>query len=193
MRQDNTAVENIKRKYRKSPTFHGLQVDKNESSRILGYLPAAPGKYKTRRGRGTGSGTGNTSTRGHKGQGQRGKAKIGFEGGQTPWYKRVPKMGFTPLSDGVSQTVSVTLERLLNIMNKHSIDNISTEQILKFINAPFPKKFVKVIGTVENMSVTVNIECEAMSKGAEACLRSHKSSFKRREGPRPHSMRKKTY
>ena len=48
-----------------------------------------------RKGRGPGSGRGKTSGRGHKGQGQRGTLpRIGFEGGQTPFYLRVPKHGF---------------------------------------------------------------------------------------------------
>lgn len=51
---------------------------------------------KKRLGRGPGSGHGKTSGKGHKGQGQRGtKPRIGFEGGQTPFYRLVPKHGFT--------------------------------------------------------------------------------------------------
>ena len=53
--------------------------------------------YKKRVGRGTGSGTGKTSGRGHKGQNARsgGGTRPGFEGGQTPLFKRLPKRGFT--------------------------------------------------------------------------------------------------
>jgi len=53
--------------------------------------------YKKRVGRGTGSGLGKTSTRGHKGQNARsgGGVRPGFEGGQTPLFKRLPKRGFT--------------------------------------------------------------------------------------------------
>jgi len=57
------------------------------------------GKYKSRKriGRGHGSGHGKTSGRGHKGAGSRAGAsrKIGFEGGQMPWFRRVPKRGFS--------------------------------------------------------------------------------------------------
>jgi len=56
------------------------------------------GWQKTRLGRGVGSGKGKTSGRGHGGQKARqgrGKPRVGFEGGQTPLYKRIPKSGFT--------------------------------------------------------------------------------------------------
>lgn len=51
-------------------------------------------KQKTRKGRGIGSGKGKTAGRGHKGQKARGTYKFGFEGGQTPLRRRVPKRGF---------------------------------------------------------------------------------------------------
>ena len=56
--------------------------------------------YKKRVGRGTGSGLGKTSTRGHKGQNARsgGGVRPGFEGGQTPLFKRLPKRGFTNIN-----------------------------------------------------------------------------------------------
>lgn len=51
-------------------------------------------KKKTRKGRGIGSGKGKTAGRGHKGQKARGTMKFGFEGGQTPMRRRMPKRGF---------------------------------------------------------------------------------------------------
>lgn len=56
--------------------------------------------YKKRVGRGVGSGMGKTSTRGHKGQNSRsgGGVRPGYEGGQTPLFKRLPKRGFTNIS-----------------------------------------------------------------------------------------------
>lgn len=53
-----------------------------------------PRKKKTRKGRGIGSGKGKTAGRGHKGQKARGSGKLGFEGGQTPMRRRLPKRGF---------------------------------------------------------------------------------------------------
>ena len=64
----------------------------------LSNLKPAEGSTKSRKriGRGTGSGRGGTSTRGHKGAGSRSgyKSKVGFEGGQMPLQRRVPKVGF---------------------------------------------------------------------------------------------------
>ncbi len=68
----------------------------------LSNLQPAPGSKKNRKriGRGPGSGTGKTSGKGHKGQKARsgGGIKPGFEGGQMPLHRRLPKRGFTPLS-----------------------------------------------------------------------------------------------
>ena len=68
----------------------------------LSNLQPAPGSTKNRKriGRGPGSGTGKTSGKGHKGQKARsgGGIKPGFEGGQMPLQRRLPKRGFTPLS-----------------------------------------------------------------------------------------------
>ena len=68
----------------------------------LSNLQPAPGSTKNRKriGRGPGSGTGKTSGKGHKGQNARsgGGVKPGFEGGQMPLQRRLPKRGFTPLS-----------------------------------------------------------------------------------------------
>ena len=63
---------------------------------FLNFLPPPPPPQAVRVGRGPGSGKGKTCGRGHKGQGQRNKAaiRVGFEGGQTPFYLRVPKRGF---------------------------------------------------------------------------------------------------
>jgi large subunit ribosomal protein L15 len=62
-------------------------------------LKPTPGSThaKKRVGRGVGSGTGKTAGTGHKGQNSRsgGGTRLGFEGGQTPWFKRIPKRGFT--------------------------------------------------------------------------------------------------
>lgn len=75
------------------------------SRNVLGFRPYSllslndlrdkvPRKQKTRKGRGIGSGKGKTAGRGHKGQKARGSGKLGFEGGQTPLRRRLPKRGF---------------------------------------------------------------------------------------------------
>lgn len=83
----------------------------------LSILKPAPGSVKTtkRIGRGQGSGRGGTSTRGHKGAKSRSgySRKAGFEGGQMPLYRRVPKFGFKPLNKVAFQPINLgTLEVL---------------------------------------------------------------------------------
>lgn len=95
-------------------------------------------KKKKRVGRGLGSGFGKTCGRGHKGQKSRSgySKKHGFEGGQTPLYKRIPKFGFTSKKNIFNKEIS--LDKILRI-NKSKID-ISVLKELKLIN----KKYVKI-------------------------------------------------
>ena len=73
--------------------------------------PAQKGKTRTRVGRGIGSGLGKTSGRGHKGQKARsgGGVRRGFEGGQTPLYRRLPKRGFTNIHAKNYTEVTLTM------------------------------------------------------------------------------------
>jgi large subunit ribosomal protein L15 len=77
----------------------------------LNTIKPAIGSNKNRKriGRGTGSGHGKTATKGHKGQKARsgGSIKAGFEGGQMPMHRRLPKRGFTPLSKKVYALVNL--------------------------------------------------------------------------------------
>ncbi len=78
----------------------------------LNNISPAQGANKNRKriGRGTGSGHGKTSTKGHKGQKARsgGSIKAGFEGGQMPMQRRLPKRGFNPLNKKVYEIVDLT-------------------------------------------------------------------------------------
>mgnify|MGYP003458971695 CR=1 FL=1 len=79
--------------------------------------PAVKGKDRNRVGRGIGSGNGKTAGKGHKGQKARtgGKIRRGFEGGQTPLYRRIPKRGFNNIFSIEYATVNVSdLERFEN-------------------------------------------------------------------------------
>lgn len=79
--------------------------------------PGAPTKKAYRKGRGPGSGNGKTGGRGHKGQGARsgGGVRIGFEGGQMPLYRRVPKRGFNNIFGKTFTEVKLSdLERFDN-------------------------------------------------------------------------------
>ena len=84
-------------------------------------------KTRTRVGRGIGSGLGKTSGRGHKGQKARsgGGVRRGFEGGQTPLYRRLPKRGFTNIH--AKDYVEVTL----TMLNKATTDEVTAESLIK--------------------------------------------------------------
>ena len=93
----------------------------------LSNLKPAAGATKTRKriGRGTGSGKGGTSTKGHKGQKSRAgySKKIGFEGGQMPLQRRVPKFGFKPLNRVAYKAINLeTLQELADTLQLTKIN-----------------------------------------------------------------------
>ena len=93
----------------------------------LGEVKASTGKVERRRvGRGMGSGLGKTSGRGHKGQKARsgGGVRRGFEGGQTPLYRRLPKRGFTNIH--AKNYTEVTL----SMLNKSEATEVTAESLL---------------------------------------------------------------
>ena len=89
--------------------------------------PAVKKETRKRVGRGIGSGLGKTSGRGHKGQKARsgGGVRRGFEGGQTPLYRRLPKRGFTNIH--AKNYVEVTL----TMLNKSKATEVTAETLLK--------------------------------------------------------------
>ena len=88
--------------------------------------PAQKSKTRTRVGRGIGSGLGKTSGRGHKGQKARsgGGVRRGFEGGQTPLYRRLPKRGFTNIHAKTYTEVTLTM------LNKSKATEVTAETLL---------------------------------------------------------------
>ncbi|WP_314869990.1 50S ribosomal protein L15 [Aggregatibacter kilianii] len=128
--------------------------------------PAEGAKHSAKRlGRGIGSGLGKTGGRGHKGQKSRtgGGVRRGFEGGQMPLYRRLPKFGFT------SMKAAVTAEVRLDDLNK--IENgIVTLEALKEANLLTKDiQFVKVIlaGEVKTKLVVRGLR---VTKGARAAI-----------------------
>ena len=94
----------------------------------LGELrPAAEKVARKRVGRGIGSGTGKTSGKGHKGQKARsgGGVRRGFEGGQTPLYRRLPKIGFTNIHANNYTEVTLTM------LNKSKATDVTAESLLE--------------------------------------------------------------
>ena len=94
----------------------------------LGELRSAAEKVARKRvGRGIGSGTGKTSGKGHKGQKARsgGGVRRGFEGGQTPLYRRLPKRGFTNIHANNYTEVTLTM------LNKSKATDVTAESLLE--------------------------------------------------------------
>lgn len=124
--------------------------------------PAEGSKTSRKRvGRGTGSGLGKTSGRGHKGQGQRSgsKRRRGFEGGQMPLHRRLPKRGFTNIHRRVFQIVNVT------DLSRCESDQISPETL---VNAGLIKKSGGPVKILANGEVTkaFTVKAAAFSKTA---------------------------
>lgn len=116
-----------------------------------------------RRGRGHASGNGKTAGKGHKGQKARsGAPRIGFEGGQMPLYRRLPKRGFTCRNS--KDIVTVNLDRL-NYFEDGADVTIEALQAANIINKPGDG--VKVIATGE-LTKKLNVKVNAFSKGAKA-------------------------
>jgi large subunit ribosomal protein L15 len=136
----------------------------------LSNLRPAEGSTKTRKriGRGTGSGLGGTSTRGHKGAKSRSgySKKIGFEGGQMPIQRRLPKFGFRNINRVEYKAINLdVLQRLAETKELAKID-IQTLVEAGFISS---NQLVKILG---NGAITtkVDVEAHAFSKTAEAAI-----------------------
>ena len=98
----------------------------------LSNLKPAEGSIKTRKriGRGTGSGLGGTSTRGHKGQKSRSgySKKIGFEGGQMPIQRRLPKFGFKNINR--VEYKAINLDTLQQLADAQQLTTIGIEELI---------------------------------------------------------------
>ncbi|MGN0158227.1 MAG: 50S ribosomal protein L15 [Brotaphodocola sp.] len=116
-----------------------------------------------RRGRGHGSGNGKTAGKGHKGQKARsGAPRPGFEGGQMPLYRRLPKRGFKNRNTKVIVGINVSaLERFEN-------DTVVTvETLLETGIVKNPRDGVKILGNGE-LTKKLNVKADAFSEGAKA-------------------------
>lgn len=132
--------------------------------RLHELFPAEGSTKKVKRvGRGIGSGHGKTSTRGHKGQNARsgGGVRPGFEGGQMPLYRRLPKRGFTNIFKKEFALVNVGD---LNSFEENT--RITPELLIKSGILKKIKDGVKVLGNGE-LKVKVDVEAHAFSKSAK--------------------------
>ncbi len=136
----------------------------------LSNLKPAVGSVKTRKrvGRGSGSGMGGTSTRGHKGAKSRSgySRKIGFEGGQMPIQRRLPKFGFKNINR--VDYKAINLETLQTLAESKQLTKIGLSDLR---DAGFISKsdLVKILGK-GTLSVKIDIEANAFSKSAEEAI-----------------------
>jgi large subunit ribosomal protein L15 len=128
----------------------------------------APRKANTSRkrvGRGMGSGMGKTSTRGHKGQGSRTGSSLmrGFEGGQMPLHRRLPKRGFTNIFR--TEYTVVNLDRIVQQTEGRSVTEIALEDYKKLGLASSKKALIKILGSGE-LTAAITIHAHKFSKSA---------------------------
>ena len=137
----------------------------------LSNLKPAEGSTHSRRriGRGPGSGLGGTSTRGHKGAKARSgyKRKIGFEGGQMPLQRRVPKAGFKNINH--KEYFAVNLSTLQKLVEAKGYAKIGVDELVA-AGLTNGKELVKVLANGA-LTAKVDVEANAFSKAAEEAIK----------------------
>jgi large subunit ribosomal protein L15 len=125
------------------------------------HAPKKATEKRKRVGRGMGSGMGKTSTRGHKGQRSRSGSRMirGFEGGQMPLHRRMPKRGFTNIFR--KEYAIVSLERLAELG-----ETTITPDVLRKAGVVKTKHPVKILGDGE-LSVALTVSAHKFSKSAQ--------------------------
>ena len=136
----------------------------------LSNLKPAEGSTKTRKriGRGPGSGLGGTSTRGHKGAKSRSgySKKIGFEGGQMPLQRRVPKFGFKNINS--VEYIAINLETIQKLDESKKMENIGVNDFIE-AGVISSSQLVKVLGN-GTLTAKLSVEAHAFSKSAVAAI-----------------------
>ena len=129
----------------------------------LQYAEGSKQSGSFRRGRGHGSGNGKTAGKGHKGQKARsGAPRPGFEGGQMPLYRRLPKRGFTNRNSKVIVGINVSA---LEVFENDAV--VSVETLLEQGIVKNPKDGVKILGNGE-LTTKLTVQANAFSEGAKA-------------------------
>ena len=135
-------------------------------------LTPAKGSTKNRKrvARGQGSGRGGTSTRGHKGAKSRSgySKKVGFEGGQMPLQRRVPKFGFNNINR--VEYKAINLDIIESLIERKGVKEI-TPKILQENGLVSKNDFVKVLGRGEIKS-TINVTAHKFSNTAKSAIES---------------------
>ena len=136
----------------------------------LSNLKPAEGSTKTRKriGRGTGSGLGGTSTRGHKGAKSRSgfSKKIGFEGGQMPIQRRLPKFGFKNINR--VEYKAINIDTLQQLADAQKVSKIGIKELVDagFISS---NQLVKILGK-GTLTAQLEVSAHAFSKTAESAI-----------------------
>jgi large subunit ribosomal protein L15 len=142
----------------------------------LSNLQPAKGSVKTRKriGRGQGSGKGGTSTRGHKGAKSRSgySKKVGFEGGQMPLQRRLPKYGF--LNVNRKEYKGINISTLQTLAEKKNISSIDI-QVLIEAGLASKNEMVKILGKGE-LKTKIDVKAHAFSKSAVVAIESLKGT-----------------
>lgn len=138
----------------------------------LSNLTPAKGSVKRdgkRLGRGQGSGKGGTSARGHKGAKSRSgySKKIGFEGGQMPLQRRVPKFGFTNINR--KDYAGINLEKLQELVDKGAIKDTVTLDILVENGLVGKNDLVKILGNGE-LKASLKVSVHKFTATAKAAI-----------------------
>ncbi len=136
----------------------------------LSNLKPAAGSVKSskRIGRGQGSTRGGTSTRGHKGQKSRSgySRKAGFEGGQMPIYRRLPKFGFKNINR--VEYKGINLDVIQNLVDNKGITNF-TKEVLVDNGLANKKDLIKILGRGE-LTAKIEISADAFTATAKAAV-----------------------
>ena len=144
----------------------------------LSNLQPAPGSVKreTRIGRGPGSGKGGTSTRGHKGAKSRSgyKRKIGFEGGQMPLQRRLPKFGFKNINRVEYKAITLTL--IAQLAEARQLQTVGLDD-LRQAGYLRQGQLAKVLAN-GTLSQALTVEANAFSAAAKAAIEAAGGSVK---------------
>ena len=131
--------------------------------------PASGATHNSKRiGRGQGSGKGGTATKGHKGQKARAgySQKIGFEGGQMPLQRRLPKFGFNNISR--KEYRGINLDTIQALVDAKNLTEVTKEVLLQY-GLSSKNDLVKILGRGELKS-TVSISAHKFTKSAEEAI-----------------------
>ncbi len=125
-------------------------------------------RHKKRLGRGQGSGKGGTSTKGHKGGQSRSgyKYKVGFEGGQMPLQRRIPKFGFKNINR--KEFTGINLDVLQKLTDENKLSSVDTK-VLNEHGLVSKKDLVKILGRGE-LTSKLEVTAHAFSASAKAAI-----------------------